>query len=95
MFPGSFASSLFFRLATYIIIPSLFLVYWISQLNGHEPPFPSVWIRECAQHYPQFIIYRFANISGAVLVALGWFTNYFYLQTIAKENKFNVEKYYP
>jgi hypothetical protein len=95
MFKGSFAASLFFKLCTVLIIPTLFIIYWISQYYGHEPPFPNCWISKCAQHYPEFVFFRCATISGAILAALGWFTNYFYLQTICKEHSFNLKKYHP
>jgi len=36
-----------------------------------------------------------ATISGSVLMMLGWFTNYFYLQSIAREHVFNIKQYYP
>ena len=95
MFKGSFPASLFFKLCTYIIIPTLVIIYWISQAYGHEEPFPNCWISKVAQHYPEFVFFRIATISGAVLAALGWFTNYFYLKTICKEHAFNLNKYHP
>ncbi len=76
---GSFKASLFFKICTYVIIPTLFIIYWISQAYGHEPPFPNCWISKCAQHYPEFVFFRTATISGSVLMMLGWATNYFYL----------------
>jgi uncharacterized membrane protein YedE/YeeE len=95
MFSGEFAPSLFFKLSTYIIIPTLFIIYYISQAEGHEPPFPHCWISGCAGHYPEFVFFRIATISGSVLVGLGWVTNYFYLKTVAREKVFRIEKYYP
>lgn len=95
MFKGSFPASLFFKLCTIIIIPTLFIIYEISQIYGHEPPFPNCWISKCAQHYPEFVFFRFATISGAILAAMGWFTNYFYLKTISRDHAFNIGKYHP
>lgn len=95
MFIGEFSSSLFFKVGTMIIIPTLFIIYWISQYYGHEPPFPNCWISKVAQHYPEFVFFRFATISGAVFMILGWLTNHFYLLSVAKEQAFNVRKYYP
>ena len=92
---GSFPCSIFFKVSTYTIIPTLFIIYWISQIYHHEKPFPNCWISKVAQHYPEFIFFRFATISGSVLVALGWFTNYFYLESICHEKAFNINKYYP
>lgn len=92
---GSFRSSLFFKLSTYVIIPTLFIIYWVSQYYGHEPPFPNCWISKCAQHYPEFVFFRIATISGSVMVILGWLTNYFYLLTLGREHAFNVRQYYP
>lgn len=92
---GEFASSLFFKLTTYLIIPTLFIVYWISQIYGHEKPFPNCWISKCAQHYPEFVFFRVATISGSVPMMLGWFTNHFYLKSVCKEQAFNLRQYYP
>lgn len=92
---GSFKADIFFKVCTYLIIPTLFIIYEISQLYGHEPPFPNCWISKCAQHYPEFVFFRTATISGSVLMMLGWFTNYFSLLTVAKEHAFNVKQYYP
>lgn len=41
------------------------------------------------------MIFRIATISGSVLTALGWFTNHFYLKTIAYERVININKYKP
>ena len=48
-----------------------------------------------ARHYPEFVIFRTATISGSVLSALGWFTNHFYLKSIAYEKVININKYKP
>lgn len=32
---GSFKASLFFKVCTYIIIPTLFIIYWVSQIYSH------------------------------------------------------------
>ena len=95
MIIGRFNASIFFNVAAVIIIPTLFIIYWISQYYGHEKPFPHCWISKVAQHYPEFVFFRIATISGAVLVILGWFTNHFYLRTICDEKVFNIKKYHP
>jgi len=47
-----------------------------------------------AQHYPEFVVFRLATIAGAVLISLGWFTNHFFLQTVALESGINLKGYY-
>lgn len=95
MFIGEFSSSVFFKLCSYVIIATLFIIYFISQLLGHEPPFPNCWISGCAGHYPEFVFFRVATISGSVLVMLGWMTNHFYLKSITREAAFRLEAYRP
>lgn len=95
MFLGEFSPSIFFKAAAYGIIPTLFIIYWISQELGHEPPFPQCWISDCAGHYPEFVFFRIATISGSVMVILGWLTNHFYLKSICQEAAFRLDSYYP
>lgn len=95
MFIGEFAPSLFFKICSYVIIATLFIIYYLSQLLGHEKPFPNCWISDCAGHYPEFVFFRVATISGSVLVMLGWMTNHFYLKSISREAAFRVEVYRP
>ena len=80
---GKFSASIFFCLTTYIIIPTLAVIYYISQYYGHEPPFPNCWISKVAEHYPEYVFFRTATIAGAMLVILGWMGNYFFLRSIA------------
>jgi hypothetical protein len=84
MFTGSFSPSIFFKISTYSILITLVIIYYVSQIEGHEPPFPKCWISDCAAHFPEFVFFRIATISGAALLVLGWLVNYFYLQSIAK-----------
>lgn len=95
MFIGEFSPSIFFKLATYLIIPTLPIIYYISQYYGHEPPFPKCWISGCAGHYPEFVFFRIATISGSLFVILGWLTNHFYLKSISREKTFRIETYHP
>ncbi len=95
MFKGSFPASIFFKGSSYLIAGTIFIIYWIAQTYQHEHPFPNCWISKLAQHYPEYIYFRVGTISGSVLLILGWFTNYFYLKTICKENAFNLNKYHP
>ena len=90
MFIGEFSPSIFFRVCAYVIMPTLPLIYYISQWYGHEPPFPKCWISDCAGHYPEFVFFRIATISGSVLVILGWLTNHFYLKSISREAAFRI-----
>lgn len=95
MLIGEFAPSVFFKTCSYVIIATLFIIYYLSQLLGHEKPFPNCWISDCAGHYPEFVFFRVATISGSVLVMLGWMTNHFYLKSISREASFRVEAYRP
>ena len=95
VFQGSFSPSIFFVATTYIIIPTLVIIYLISQHYGHEKPFPHCWISKVAEHYPEYVFFRSASIPGAVLVVLGWMGNYFFLLSLAKEKVFNIRKYHP
>lgn len=95
MFIGEFSPSLFFKICSYTIAGTLPLIYLISQWYGHEKPFPDCWISGCAGHYPEFIFFRIATISGSVLVILGWLTNHFYLKSISREAAFRIETYHP
>lgn len=86
---------MFFKTSVIIIIPTIFIMYWISQYLGHELPFPNCWISKVAQHYPEYVLFRIATIGGPVLIILGWLTNEFYLRTIAREKVFYIKKYHP
>ena len=81
---GTFSPSIFFLTGTAIIIPTLFIIYEISQYYGHEEPFPHCWISKVAQHYPEYVFFRFATIPGGALLVLGWLSNYFYLLSLAR-----------
>ena len=87
---GSFSPSIFFIGSTFIIIPTLFLIYGIAMHYGHEQPFPHCWISKVAQHYPEYVFFRLATISGAVLLILGWISNYFYLLSVAQEKAYKL-----
>lgn len=74
---------------------SIIICYWIAVSMGHEEPWPHCYISNTARHYPQFIFFRIATISGAVLLILTYFLVYFWLQTLCLEAAFNLHKYYP
>lgn len=76
-------------------IGTLFIIYWISQYYNHDKPFPYSWISSVADHYPEYVFFRTATISGSVLLCLGWFTNHFYLHTVGMEKVINIRKYKP
>jgi hypothetical protein len=85
MFIGEFAPSVFFKTCSTTIALTILLIYYQSQIYGHEKPFPNCWISKCAQHYPEFVTFRIATVSGAVLIVLGWLTNHFYIKSICRE----------
>lgn len=60
-------------------IGSIIGCYFLSQLYGHEKPFPHTWISATADHYPEFILFRIGTISGAVFSLLTYFVNYFWI----------------
>lgn len=90
-----FSPSIFFKLAFYLIVITLVIIYSLSQYLGHEKPFPHCWISDCADHFPEFVFFRIATISGSVLGILGWITNHFYIKSICKESDFRIEPYHP
>ncbi len=95
MILGEFSPELFFKIASYLVLSSLFIIYWISQYLGHEKPFPDPSISSCAGHYPEYVFFRVSTISGSALFVLGWLTNNFWLKTIARESTYNIRKIYP
>lgn len=72
------------------MLVTLLLIYLQSQYYAHEPPFPHCWISDCAKHYPQFIFFRIATISGPMLIILGWLTNHFFIRHISREASFRL-----
>jgi hypothetical protein len=83
MILGQYSPSLYFRISSIVLAATLIVIYWISQYYGHDEPFPKSQISSVANHYPEYIFFRTATISGSFLFVLGWITNYYYLQTIA------------
>jgi hypothetical protein len=81
MFHGDFSPSIFFRYSSSFLVFAITIIYFISQHLGQEPPV--TWISSCAGHYPEFLIFRFSTITGAVFILLGWMTNYFYLKSVS------------
>jgi hypothetical protein len=82
---GEYPAKIYFQVASITTIFTLIIIYWISQYLHHDKPFSYSWISDVAAHYPEFIFFRTATISGSVLLVLGWFTNHFYLQTIVRK----------
>lgn len=95
MILGEFSPSLFFKLGSILTAVSILIMYAISQHYHHDPPFPKCWISDIAAHYPEYILFRIATISGSVLLILGYLTNNFYLRTIAKENNWRLTPFLP
>ncbi len=83
--------AIFFKVCSAVITTVLPLIYIQSQWYGHEPPFPKCWISDCASHYPEFIFFRMATISGSMLTILGWLTNHLHIKSISKEASFRIE----
>ena len=94
MFKGSFPAPLFYYVGAPCAISSLVLIYYISQYLHHDAPFPHRTISQVAQHYPEFLIFRMSTVTGSVLIALGWMTNYFFLKTVCKESGINLSSYH-
>ena len=93
MILGEYPAWVYFQVSSLFTIGTLFIIYWISQYYGHDKPFPYSWISSIAGHYPEFVFFRTATISGSALICLGWFTNHFYLQTLAQEKVINIHKF--
>lgn len=95
MILGEYPASIYFKIASASTLVTLVVIYWISQYYGHDKPFPHSWISDVAAHFPEYVFFRTATISGAVLMILGWFANHFYIQTIGIEQVINIHKYKP
>lgn len=95
MILGEYPAGIYFQVSAIFTILTLVLIYWISQYYGHDKPFPHAWISDIADHYPEYVFFRTATISGSVLMVLGWFANHFYIQTVGVENVINIHKYKP
>ncbi len=93
MILGTIPPSIFFKIFSASLIITLPIIYSIAQHYKHQEKI--AWISGCAQHYPQFLFFRLATITGSALVTLGWLTNHFYLKTISKQHSFNISKYQP
>lgn len=93
MILGQFPAGIYFQVSSIFTLFTLILIYWISQYYGHDKPFPQTWISTVANHFPEYIFFRTATISGSVLMALGWIVNHYYLMTIGYENTINMHKY--
>jgi hypothetical protein len=91
MFPGTFSPSIFFKASYFTVMGTLVAIYYISQYYQHEDPFPHCWISGCAGHYPEYILFRIATITGSAFFFLGWMTNLFYLKSVAREKVFRLE----
>jgi uncharacterized membrane protein (DUF2068 family) len=92
---GEFSPSLFFNVSAYILIASLFAIYLIAIALNHEQPIPKTFISACADHYPEFILFRISTIAGSALVLLGWLANHFFLKSVAREKTLRLGRYRP
>jgi hypothetical protein len=92
---GAFSSALIPVVIGFIGCFSVVSIYYIAISLGHEEPLPHTWISKCAQHYPEYLIFRTATISGAVLMIMSYFINHFVILQRAYEKVFNVRKYHP
>jgi hypothetical protein len=95
MIIGEFRASLIPLIGAAAGILSILGCYFLSQIYGHEKPFPHTWISATADHYPEYVVFRVGTISGSVLTVLSYFINHFWIHTLGHENVFNVSKYKP
>jgi hypothetical protein len=93
MILGSYSASVYFLTSSITLAITLVVIYWISQYYGHDKPFPQAAISSVAKHFPEYVFFRIATISGSALVVLGWMTNLMYLKTIAYEQVINLHPY--
>lgn len=93
MILGEYSPSVYFKTSSITLAITLVLIYWISQYYQHDKPFPHTSISSVSKHFPEYIFFRTAAISGPALVILGWITNLVYLKTIASEQIFNLHPY--
>ena len=92
---GQFPAAYLAILSTTLAISSILLIEQISVRLGHEPPFPEAYISKCAQHYPEFIIFRIGTISAGVGMILAAFINYFWLMQVSHDSSYNLHRYHP
>jgi hypothetical protein len=95
MFDGAFSPSIFLRTVSYLVLATLALIYYLALYLGQEEPIPKTYISACAGHYPEFIFFRIATISGSALLFLGWLVNHFYFKSVAKEKVVRIDNYRP
>lgn len=93
MILGTYSASVYFLTSSTFLAITLVVIYWISQYYGHDKPFPQAAISSVAKHFPEYVFFRTATISGSVLVILGWMTNLMYLKTVAYEQVVNLHPY--
>ena len=95
MILGAYSPSVYFLTSSITLAITLIAIYWISQYYGHDKPFPQAAISSVANHFPEYVLFRIATISGSALVVLGWMSNLMYLKTIAYENVVNIHPCQP
>ena len=83
MILGVFSPSIYFQVSAIGTGIIIIFIYMINQHLHHDPPFPNCWISDIAGHYPEYIFFRTATISGSTLLALGWLANHFYIRNLA------------
>jgi len=95
MFTGKFPAYIFALVGSLSAIISIVVCYEIAVRKGHEQRWPHTYISNTARHYPEFIYFRIATISGAVMTILSYLVNYIWMHSISRESGFNIRKYYP
>jgi hypothetical protein len=95
MILGDYPAGIYFQVSSIVTVATLIIIYWISQYYGHDKPFPHSWISNVADHFPEYVFFRIATISGSTLMLLGWFVNHFYIQNVGVENVINIHQYKP
>ena len=95
MFLGEFTATLFPIIAFLAGTGSIVICYYLSQYFHHEKPFPHTWISATADHYPEYIVFRFGTITGAVFLILSHILSYFWVIQTAHDHAFNISKHKP
>jgi hypothetical protein len=84
MIVGKFPASIFPIVGSLSAMISIVVCYEIAVSKGHEEKWPHTYISNTARHYPEFIYFRIATISGAVMTIFSFFVNYFWQLSISR-----------
>ena len=93
MILGSYSPSVYFVVSSVSLAVTLFIIYGLSQYYNHEKPFPQASISAVSGHFPEYVFFRTAAISGCLLFVLGWMSNFLYLKNIANEKAIDLKPY--